>query len=263
MKSGGMEELLSSLTEFNCLIWFFISLLILLFLQRLLHRELQSFLMILTHNEKVTIILFSLFFLPGVMLHELSHLVTAKVLFVRTGKFSLIPRKQPSGKLRLGYVETIGGGFIRDAIIGAAPLVIGCIVIGLLVIYRLDLLASWKSFRIADWNTFLQSLTTVINTKNIWLWLYLIFVISNSMMPSQSDRHAWLPFGILLGFLIALVLVSGVKLGFLLGLKASLQSMFQSLAFIFFISCALHVILFIPIFLLRLVIIKFGRGRYY
>ena len=58
-------------------------------------------------------------------MHELSHFLSAKILGVQTGRFSLIPQAQANGKLRLGYVETATGGFVRDALIGAAPLVAG------------------------------------------------------------------------------------------------------------------------------------------
>ena len=60
----------------------------------------------------------------------------AKLLGVQTGKFSLIPQAQPNGKLRLGYVETASGGFIRDALIGAAPLVTGSLFVAYVAIYR-------------------------------------------------------------------------------------------------------------------------------
>ena len=55
--------------------------------------------------------IFSILFLPGVFLHEFSHFVMAKILRVRTGKFSIFPQSLPDGRLQLGYVETAPIGY--------------------------------------------------------------------------------------------------------------------------------------------------------
>ncbi len=140
---------------------------------------------------------FCLDFLPGVFLHELSHFLMAKLLGVQTGKFSLIPQAQPNGKLRLGYVETASGGFIRDALIGAAPLVTGSLFVAYVAIYQLHLLPLWDFIRLAEWDGFWSGLMAVPKAPDFWLWFYLTFTISSTMMPSASDRHAWLPLGLL------------------------------------------------------------------
>ena len=90
-------------------------------LQRSLHRETQAIFLLLTRRTELAIILFSLLFFPGILLHESSHYLTARLLGVRTGKFSLVPRVQPGGRLQLGYVETASSDWLRDALIGAAP----------------------------------------------------------------------------------------------------------------------------------------------
>src|SRR3990170_5216778 len=89
---------------------------------------------------------FSLLFFPGVLLHETSHYLAARLLGVKTGRFSLLPQPLPDGRLRLGFVETTGTDLLRDALIGVAPLVAG----GAFVIYagllRLGLPALWDGF---------------------------------------------------------------------------------------------------------------------
>ncbi len=107
------------------LVWFIASLVPLVFLQRLLHREIQAVFLILTRSPKATIGLFSVLFLPGVLLHELSHFIVAKLLGVRTGNFSLVPRLTPEGQLILGYVETARSDYLRDSLVGMAPLLAG------------------------------------------------------------------------------------------------------------------------------------------
>jgi membrane-associated protease RseP (regulator of RpoE activity) len=71
-------------------IWFVLMLAPLIFLQRLLHRELQAVFLIATRSARFTIGLFQLIFLPGVFLHESSHYLMAKILRVPTGRFSVL-----------------------------------------------------------------------------------------------------------------------------------------------------------------------------
>ena len=96
-----------------------------IYLQRFLQREIQAIFLLITRQPDISMALFSLLFLPGVLLHETSHFIMAQLLGVRTGRFSIIPKKLDSGRIRLGYVETAKTDFIRDALMGLAPLVTG------------------------------------------------------------------------------------------------------------------------------------------
>jgi len=125
--------------SFTGLLWFIIILMPLVILQRLLHREIQAVLLIVTRNPQLTIGLFSFLFLPGVFLHELSHLLMAKILQVRTGRISLIPTSLPNGRLQMGYVETAQTDIIRDSLIGLAPVIAGSLFIAFAGLNRLGL----------------------------------------------------------------------------------------------------------------------------
>jgi Zn-dependent protease len=111
---------MNSLRSLDGVFWLLFALVALIFLQRILHREIQAFFLILTRNPGVTQVIFALIFFPGVFLHELSHFIMAKLLGVRTGSLSLIPKPMPNGRLRLGYVETASGGVVRDSLVGLA-----------------------------------------------------------------------------------------------------------------------------------------------
>ena len=65
------------------LIWLLALLAPALFLQRRLHFELQAIFLLITRHENAAIGMFSLLFLPGVLLHELSHFLMARLLGVR------------------------------------------------------------------------------------------------------------------------------------------------------------------------------------
>ncbi|MGB8213575.1 MAG: hypothetical protein WCE68_08455 [Anaerolineales bacterium] len=244
------------LSSFDGLLWLLAALFLLVILQRVLHREIQAFFLILTRRPGVTQVLFALIFLPGVFLHELSHYVMAKLLGVPTGAFSLIPQAQPDGKLRLGYVETASGGFIRDALVGAAPLVTGSLFVALVAIHQLHLLPLWDFIRLADWDGFWAGLLAVLQRPDFWLWFYLTFTVSSTMMPSASDRHAWLPFGLLVVGLVGLAILAGAGPWMLENLAAPLNSFLRALALIFGLSGIIHIALIVPFRLLHWVMAK-------
>ncbi|MGA2489980.1 MAG: hypothetical protein ABSF99_07300 [Anaerolineales bacterium] len=231
-----------------------VALVLLVFLQRTLHREIQSVFLILTRRPGLMQTIFAIIFLPGVFLHELSHFLVAKLLGVHTGNFSLIPQAQPNGKLRLGYVETASGGFIRDALIGAAPLVTGSLFVAYAGIYRLHLLPLWDFIRLAEWNGFWSGLMAVPKVPDFWLWFYLTFTISSTMMPSESDRHAWLPLGLLAGALVGLAILAGAGPWMLVNLAPHFNSFLRALALIFGLSGVLHVIFIFPFLLIHLLL---------
>ena len=135
------------LLSFDGLLILLVLLFPLVFLQRGLHREFQAVFLIATRHETVTVWIFSLVFFPGVMLHELSHFLTAKLLGIKTGKFSLIPQAMPDGRLQLGYVETAQSDIVRDSIVGVAPLIAGCLFIAYAAIYQMHLLELWELLR--------------------------------------------------------------------------------------------------------------------
>src|SRR6187431_1598456 len=105
--------------SFDGLFWLLAVLVALFFIQRSLHREIQAVVLIATRSPGITVGVFSLLFFPGIFLHELSHLLMAKLLWVRTGRFSLLPQTMPDGRLQLGYVEAAESDIFRDSLVGA------------------------------------------------------------------------------------------------------------------------------------------------
>ena len=59
----------------------------LLLLQRALHREIQVVFLLITRRPEITVALFSLLFFPGVLLHEGSHYLMAKILGYELDEF--------------------------------------------------------------------------------------------------------------------------------------------------------------------------------
>jgi hypothetical protein len=247
---------MNSLRSLDGVFWLLLALAALIFLQRILHREIQAFFLILTRNPGVTQVIFALIFFPGVFLHELSHFIMAKLLGVRTGRFSLIPKPMPNGRLRLGYVETASGGVIRDSLVGLAPLITGCLFVAYSALKPMHMLPLWSLLRGGNFPLFWMGLGILPTLKDFWLWFYFTFVISSTMMPSASDRHAWLPIGVFAGFLILVAIFAGAGPWMLEHLAPSVNSFFNSLAMIFGLSAVLHAMFILPFFFLHRILAR-------
>src|SRR5512146_1884625 len=224
------------------LLWFILMLVPLILLQRLLHREIQAVFLILTRDTRLTMGIFSMLFLPGVFLHELSHFVMAKLLRVRTGKFSIFPQTLPDGRLQLGYVETAKSDAVRDSLIGAAPLIVGTLVIAYMAIYPLQMRVLWDAFRNGQFNLFWMGVRALPRVGDFYLWFYLAFAVSRTMMPSESDRHAWLELLIAIGVLLVIALLVGAGPWMLSNVAPRLSNFLSSVAVIFGLSAFVHIV---------------------
>jgi hypothetical protein len=246
---------------FDGLGWLLLTLGPLLLSQRWLHREIQLVLYLLTRRPASSLILFSLLFFPGVLLHESSHYLTARLLGVRTGGFSLLPSLMPDGKLRLGYVETTPADPLREALIGMAPLFTGGVLVSYLGISRLALVPLAAFIGQGDWPGFWQGFFALPERTDFWLWFYLAFTISSTMLPSASDRRAWLPVSLVVLVLLALALFAGAGPWMLDNLTPWFNRALLAMATVFGVSLALHLVILVPFRLLRELILSVTGER--
>lgn len=228
----------------------------LLLAQRALHGEIQIILLALTRSEAATISLFSLLFLPGALLHELSHYLMARLLQVRTARFSLLPEVLPGGKLKLGFVETESTDLLREALIGAAPLLTGGALLAYLGLDRLGLAPVGLAAAAGDWPAFWRALARMPEQTDFWLWFYLAFAVASLMLPSESDRRAWLPLLLLTGLLAAVAALAGAGPWMMEQAAPLLNEGLRALALVLGISLALHAVLWLPLRLVRAALLR-------
>lgn len=234
------------------LFWLAASLGLFMLAQRRLHRELQHVLLLTTRRPALSLGLFSLIFFPGVLLHEGSHFVMARLLQVRTTGFSLLPKTMPNRTLRLGYVETKPTDPLRDTLIGLAPLLSGGAVVVWIGSGALGLAGVFGPALAGNWQAALDGLAALPDRPDFWVWFYLAFTISSTMLPSPADRQAWRPVLIGLGLLGGLALAAGAGPWLETNLAPLLQNVLAALTVVFAIGLVLHAVLALPLVLLRL-----------
>jgi len=191
------------------LIWLVGTLVPMLFLVRWISRHIQGVGLLLGGSPDVAVIIYFLVMFPGILLHELSHWTMARLLGVRTGKISIGPSKTRGGKVRLGSVYVARSDPLREALIGLAPLLAGSGVVLLIGTIVFDLRTLSQAFVLGDVGWFLELIISGMRAADFWIWLYLIFAISNAMLPSESDRRAWVPLAIFVGMIAVVMTVVG------------------------------------------------------
>jgi hypothetical protein len=250
---------LLNFSRINGLLWFLLILGPFIILKGALHKELQSVLYLVTRRLDVAYTLFYILFLPGVILHELSHYLMAVLLRVKTGRFSIVPRNMGDGRIQLGFVETAKADFLRDSIIGFAPLLTGCLFVGYVGTKKMSLWSLWAGLSTADPGLVLQAISEILTLPDIWLWFYLSFTVSSIMMPSESDRHTWLPVGLVIVFFIILGILTGVGPWMVTRLWEPVNNFLFVSSIIFLMSAFIHLVVFLPIFGVRKIISQFVK----
>lgn len=227
------------------------TLLAFLLVQRWLHRELQWLFLLLTWRPNLALSLFSLLLFPGTLLHELSHVVAAWLMRVPVRRFSLVPRLMPNGQLQLGFIETPKVDFLRDAFIGAAPFFMGAPLVAFLGLRCLGFERLLPLLSSADWQALWPTLIQLTGQSDFWLWFYLTFAVSSTMIPSAADRRAWLAVGLVLGGLIGVGLLADGGRWLTSVILPGLNNAFLALALVFGIAFLIHFTLTLPVWFLR------------
>ncbi len=157
---------------------------VLFYFSRQVSRLFGSIFLRISRSQKVTIWLLALFFLPGTIVHELAHALTAGVLMVHVGSVEFVPEIQEGG-VKLGSAQIGQTDPIRRALIGLSPILVGLgLLLGLLM--------------------FLGGVICSGQVLPLWeypLLAYLLFEIANTMFSSKKDLEG---FGVFLAIMVCL-----------------------------------------------------------
>lgn len=185
-------------------LWFVALLVPLIWLKREINGRLLHSGWLLFHHEQAAMLLYFLVMLPGVLIHEVSHLIVATLLGVRAGGLSLRPKVQRDG-LQLGSVQVARTDAVRESLIGLAPLIGGSLVVLLIAGLVFEIPLEGQGAVVNRLTYVVNNVEALLRRPNAVLWLYLIFAISNAMLPSPSDRQPWQTLVIFVGIVAAAV----------------------------------------------------------
>ncbi|MBE0687262.1 MAG: hypothetical protein IH585_14825 [Anaerolineaceae bacterium] len=248
--------------KFDGFIFFTVSILVLIFAQRLLQREIQIILLLLTRKPNLAIGIFSILLLPGVFIHEISHLFMAIILRVPVKKISLLPEVTKQGKIRLGFVQTAKSDVVRDSLIGLAPFIIGLFIVAYIGTQKLGFTTLVGTTFEANLSTFLIALKNLPNMTDFGLWFYFAFAISTTMVPSEADRQSWKIIILVIFIILAVVFISGLGGWMVDRIYPVINKWLFSISFVLVVSVLVHLLIFIPAWILRQVIFKMAGLRF-
>lgn len=165
------------------------------------------------HSQAAAIHLLSFLFLPGVILHELSHLIIANVLFVPTGEVEFFPEIHGS-EVKMGSVAIAKTDPFRRFLIGVAPVIGGLGILLLAFTYLHAQIFSWQSA----------------------VLLYATFQVGNTMFSSNKDMEGAIGFLASIGIIGVVLQVIGVPVA---------GSVMQFVASEFVVSFFAHINMFL------------------
>lgn len=193
---------------------------------------------LLTKSRPVGIGFLSFLFFPGTVIHELAHLFTAEVLGVRTGGLTLVPEGIEQKEVRTGSVAIAQTDPIRRAIIGIAPVFTGLGMLGVLSYFIPGL---WEQSRLDAGNGILFSQFSVYG---LFLSLYALFAVSNSMFSSPEDLDGFWPVVVVIALLATAAYIAGVRITFTDTTLLTVTTFFQTVALTLGYVAGLNIILF-------------------
>jgi hypothetical protein len=135
---------------------------------------------------------------------------------------------------------------VRDSLVGAGPLIVGTLFVAYVAIDHLQLRVLWDLFRNGQLDLFWMGVRALPQVRDFYLWFYLAFAVSSTMMPSESDRHAWLELLISIGVLFAIAFLIGAGPWMLSNIVPRVSNLLSSAAVIFGLSVLVHVVLVLP-----------------
>jgi hypothetical protein len=189
----------------------------------------------LTRNKKLSTYLMGILFLPGTIIHELSHAIMARVLFVPVGRMEFLPNLT-GNNLKLGSVEVGKSDPLRKFLIGAAPFLFGvALIIG--------------AFYFAVVNNLLIHRTFAIITG------YFVFEIGNTMFSSKKDMEGALKIFLAIFVLIIIYHLTGLRFQEfnpqILFDNPSVYEVFQKSSFYLAVPIGIDIILIVLLKLLK------------
>lgn len=186
---------------------------------------------LVTQNYQTTTILYYAFFLPGVLLHEVTYWLAAGAVNVRAERSIKWPEKQEVGELKLNFVQISNrAGMYRRAIISIMPLAVGILFIWWISANIYDLQTVVAVMSTGDLTDVATAIQLLLHAPNFWLWAYVIFTVGNTMFPQiPRDLRGWRTLLLLAGAIAVVLTIIGLGGELFQALDTPLNSLFAVL----------------------------------
>lgn len=200
---------------------FFTQLILVYFVSRVTIKEFFHGLKRFIKTDRTVSFLVSLFFFPGTIIHEISHLLAAFVLGLKVNEIKIFPSFEEK-EIKLGSVLYERKDPIRGILVGVAPLFVGLLVF----------------FLFATFNLF--------PTHNIYMNIligYIVFAVSSTMFSSRQDLVDLLyliPFFIAIA---AIIYIFDIQINFVIQNKEALEKLasgFTKINFFLFVALVVN-----------------------
>lgn len=178
----------------------------LIYAERWIHQHMYGVGYLLTLDKAQATGFYYMVFFPGVLVHEVIQWLVAGALNVKVKKINSYPKTQENGTIRYDFVVIEQTSRFKAMLIGGLPFVIAGVIVYYLSTSILELDALLAAIGTGDLNEIGRGIKEFLKTGDVWLWLYLMFSLSNGMIPTKEDRQGWfLILGAATGITIAML----------------------------------------------------------
>lgn len=231
---------------------------ILFWIKNLINIKIQAVGLLMGISKNKVVFIYSIIFLPGVLLHELSHFLIAAMLGVKTGEITLFPHEIGSSReshIALGSVRIRQTDFFRAVLIGIAPIIFGSISL----YFGARLLTEGLT-------TFDGKMVSLTDLQAWWqlkhgLLVYFLWAIANTIFPSREDVKALPVMAVVVGLGIVVVRVSGQMWQRLSFLDTKLELVGRALVLAYLVALLLNLTTIVILSLLQLSLQRLRRKK--
>ncbi len=192
----------------------------------------------IVRSRTVAVSLITALLFPGTVLHELSHLFTAELLGVPTGKLTLEPQSIQGETIETGSVTFRKTDPFRRSLIGLAPFFVGLSVLFVLA----SIFPTVRDQTVAAFNAGNPASTHA--PYLLAALLYGMFCVSLTMFASPQDMKGVIPVMLTIGIVFGALWLVGVRIhppeSWLTGIQSGLSGINGSLSVVLLLDCALY-----------------------
>ena len=148
--------------------------------------------------------------MPGVFLHELSYWLTAGILNIQAKSSLKWPEPQEIAELDLSFVElSKNASPVKLALITLAPIITGLVTVWFIANNVLNFNDFFMTLGTGELADVADAVRGLASAPDFWLWIYLLFAISNTMIPKLTNLRGLRWVLIAAGIILVLLFLIG------------------------------------------------------